>query len=138
MSFVYSQRQIPAAPVLPIRLSAPFSTLRSSLLQALIDTGADYSMAPIGPLLECEAPPVRWAYVRGIWGGRRQAMLYMVDVHIENMILPGVEVIGLQDEEGVDIGEGAILGRNVINQIILLLDGPNRQLDLLQRRPQRM
>lgn len=137
MSFAYSPKYLPAAPVLPIRLSAPFSTRYSPPLRALIDTGADYSMAPIKPLIDCDAPPVRWAYMRGIWGERRQVMLYMVDMHIDDMVLPGIEIAGVQNEESADISEEAILGRNVINQILLLLDGPNRQLDLLQRRPAR-
>jgi hypothetical protein len=28
-----------------------------------------------------------------------------------------------------------VLGRNALNQLILLLDGPNQQMDILDRRP---
>jgi hypothetical protein len=30
------------------------------------------------------------------------------------------------------------LGRNILNQLILLLDGPGQQTDILERRPSRL
>ena len=62
-----------------------------------------------------------------------------VDLHPENGVLPGVEVIGI-DEDDIEAEEDReiVLGRNVLNQLILLLDGPNEQTDVLERRPLRL
>jgi hypothetical protein len=47
-------------------------------------------------------------------------MLYLVDIQIGNMTLPGLEVVG--DEVSNEI----ILGRNVLNRLRVLLDGPGK------------
>jgi hypothetical protein len=43
--------------------------------------------------------------------------------------LPGVEVVA--DDLAADV----LLGRNVLNRLILLLDGPDGMTDVLPRRP---
>jgi hypothetical protein len=53
-------------------------------------------------------------------------------LRIEDQIYPAVEVIA--DETGSAI----LLGRNFLNRLILLLDGPNQQSDILLRRPVKM
>ena len=53
-------------------------------------------------------------------------------LRIEDQIYPAVEVIA--DETGSTI----LLGRNFLNRLILLLDGPNQQSDILLRRPVKM
>ncbi len=77
---------------------------------------------------------MRWAYLRGLWSEQRPVTLYLVDLHLENSILPGVEVIGVEEEEA-DEDQEIVLGRNVLNQLVLLLDGPRKQTDVLARRP---
>jgi hypothetical protein len=44
--------------------------------------------------------------------------LFLVDVHIGENVLPHVQVVG--DE----VGDEVILGRDVLNKLKLLLDGP--------------
>jgi len=46
-------------------------------------------------------------------------------LEIEDIRLPAVEVVG--DEQGEEI----VLGRNVLNRLRLLLDGPAGQLEIL-------
>jgi hypothetical protein len=106
---------------------------------ALIDTGGDFTTVPLNWLLGIDAPEVRWAYLRGLWSEQRPVTLYLVDLHLENGILPGVEVIGI-DEDDIETEEDReiVLGRNVLNQLILLLDGPDEQTDVLERRPLRL
>jgi hypothetical protein len=89
--------------------------------------------------LDIDAPEVRWAYLRGLWSEQRPVTLYLVDLHLENGILPGVEVIGI-DEDDIETEEDReiVLGRNILNQLILLLDGPNEQTDVLEQRPLRL
>ena len=45
-------------------------------------------------------------------------------------MLPSVIVVG--DDQGSEV----LLGRNVLNKLILLLDGQSRETELLEQRPQ--
>jgi len=134
MPIEYDRHKIPSAPVLHIQLSPPRETARMAATPALIDTGADFSLAPLDQLLQIDAPEVRWAYLRGLWSEQRQVTLYLVDLHFDNTVLPGVEVVGIEAETEEDDQE-IVLGRNVLNRLILLLDGPQEQVDILERRP---
>ena len=133
----YNQQKYPPAPALKVRISAPFEPTRTDLLPALIDTGGDFTLVPLSWLLQINAPEVRWAYLRGLWGERRQVTLYLVDLHLDTGVLAGIEVIGADDDEEPVEDREVILGRNVLNKLILLLDGPNEQTDILERRPLR-
>lgn len=56
----------------------------------------------------------------------------MGHLEVEGQLLPGIEVVG--DEQGRDV----LLGRNVLNKLIVLLDGPGRLTAVLSRRPDDM
>ena len=135
----YSREKSPPAPTLLVRLSQPGEAPHLETMLALIDTGGDFTTVPLNWLLGIDAPEVRWAYLRGLWSEQRPVTLYLVDLHLENGILPGVGVIGI-DEDDIETEEDheIVLGRNVLNQLILLLDGPNEQTDVLERRPSRL
>jgi hypothetical protein len=106
---------------------------------ALVNTGGDFTTIPLNWLLEIDAPEVRMAYLRGLWSEQRPVTLYLVDIHLENGVLPGVEVVGIdEDDIETEADREIVLGRNVLNQLILLLDGPNQQTDILDRRPTRL
>ena len=132
----YTHAKFPPAPVLNVRLSAPRDMARVGPFPALIDTGGDFTLVPLSWLLDVGAPEVRWAYLRGLWSEQRPVTLYLLDVHLDSGVLPGVEVIGVEGEEA-DEDQEIILGRNVLNQLILLLDGPHKEVDVLERRPPR-
>lgn len=55
--------------------------------------------------------------MRSQWGERRRVLLYLVDVKIGEITLPGIEVVG--DELSTEI----VLGRDVLNRLRVLLDG---------------
>ena len=63
--------------------------------------------------------------VRSQWGERRSVFLYVVDLKIGKLTLPGVYVVG--DE----LGDETVLGRNALNELRLLLDGPEALMTLL-------
>jgi predicted aspartyl protease len=134
MSTPHSQTKFPPAAVLALQLSAPGEPPSDTTLTALIDTGADFTIVPLQWLLDIQAPEARAAYVRGMWSGRQLITLYLVDIHLAYGTLPGMEVIGIDSE---DEEQEVILGRNVLNLLILLLDGPQQQSTILERRPRR-
>lgn len=55
--------------------------------------------------------------VRGLFGHARNADLYLVDVQLGDYRVPAVRVIG------VPSGETAIIGRDILNHLIVVLDG---------------
>jgi predicted aspartyl protease len=96
---------------------------------ALVDTGADATLVPAALLEPLQTGEMYVARLRSHWGEWRSAKVFLIDLEIEGKIYPAVEVIA--DETGSAI----LLGRNFLNRLILLLDGPYQQSDILPRRP---
>ena len=63
--------------------------------------------------------------VRSHFGERlRRVAVHAVDVLIGDFRLLNIEVVS--DEQGTDV----ILGRNVLNRLLLVLDGPSRSIEV--------
>lgn len=69
--------------------------------------------------MHLNAPVVASGYLRSPWGGRYGVRIYEVNIRVGGHNLYEVEVAG---EPG---GREVLLGRNVLNQLDLRLDGPN-------------
>ena len=121
----YDRNYFPPAPVLQVRFITPEWDLRTESLQAIVDTGADGTLAPTKYLQQIEASVGGESSIRSQWGERRVVDLYLIDVEIDRLTLPGIWVVG--DESGEEI----VLGRNVLNRLRLLLDGPVATTEVL-------
>jgi predicted aspartyl protease len=121
----YLDENYPPMPALEIRLGYPEEALRLGPVVAILDTGADGTIVPQDWLDRISAPLVDEVRVRGHWGDWRIARVFTVDLGIGDLLLPGIEVVGDEEEDE------AILGRNVLNRLKLLLDGPQRLTELL-------
>jgi predicted aspartyl protease len=99
------------------------------MLTAIIDTGADAILIPSEYLEAVEAIGSGDAVLHGVLGETREVHLFEVDIHIDSLILPGV--IAVADDHGNEV----VIGRSVLNKLILLLDGPHGETDLFERRP---
>lgn len=126
MSTAYSQQFVPSAPILPVMFGLPGEKPAFGPYDVLIDSGADISIVPKHLLVRWGIPSRVEASLRGQWGERRSVHLYVVDLQIGELLLPAVYVAG--DEEGDEI----ILGRNVLNQLPLFLDGPTQVCEVVQ------
>lgn len=115
--FPYDAEFDPPLPVCDVVLIVPATDLRVSA-PAIVDTGADGMIVPVGHLHRIGARRVFKTGMRSQWGERRAVYLYLIDVQIGSITLPGVYAVG--DELGTEV----ILGRNVLNRLRLLLDGP--------------
>jgi predicted aspartyl protease len=120
----YDATYDPPIPACDVTLIAPATNQRAELT-AIVDTGADGTIVPIRHLRRIEARRAYEASLRSQWGERRSVFLYVVDLKIGNLTLPGVYVVG--DE----LGDETVLGRNVLNELRLLLDGPQALMTLL-------
>lgn len=132
MPHPYDAQFIPPFPVLPIQIRAVGESGGSDQLMAQVDTGADATLVPVALINAIGAEEYDNARVRSHWGEYRNVSLYLVDMEIAGETLPGVEVVA--DEEGADV----LLGRNILNRLILLLDGYRLQAEVLTRYPERL
>jgi len=114
----YDEAYLPPAPMLKLYLITPEWGLRSEFVSAMVDTGADGTLVPIEYLHTIQATAEGHGRLRSQWGEPRLVNLYLVDLEIEGFTLPGIWVIG------DDTGQEIVLGRNVLNRLKLLLDGP--------------
>ena len=133
----YANSKFPPAPILNIALSAPGEGAQTELAPALIDTGSDFTLVPEKWLRGLDAPRSRPARVRGLWSSYHEVTLFLIDIHLEIGILPGIEVVRVMKSDGLFENEEIVLGRNVLNMLILLLERPAQQTSILDRRPRR-
>ncbi len=124
----YSQEYFPPAPILLVSLAVPEEAPQLGPVSALIDTGADGTFVPTTLLEESGVPVAYMTNVRSYPGEK----LFRVSVHKVDLIffdsirLPNTEVVG------DDWGEQIIIGRNVLNRLRLLLDGPSQVTNVLE------
>lgn len=122
MNHRYLDDFYPAMPALVLRLGYPGEGLVVGPITALVDTGADGTLIPQPLLDEIGAPLVDSKRIRSHWGEWRQVLVFAVDMGIDDLRLPAIEVVG--DEVGSEI----ILGRNALNRLSLLLNGPRQEI----------
>jgi hypothetical protein len=65
-------------------------------------------------------------WLRSQWGEQRVVYRYEIDLKIGDRTFPGVLVVS------DDLGDEVILGRNFLNQVRILLDGPAMTVFLLE------
>ena len=128
----YNNEIVPPIPDLEIALGLPQATETLGPFCAIVDSGADATLIPTETLKHLGVQAWDEAILRGPWGEGRRIYTYLVDVHIYGQVFPGIEVVG--DDEG----ETIVLGRNLLNKLILLLDGPDTTLYILTQCPRHL
>ena len=118
MTYPYSHNYYPPAPIIEVTFVSAAENLRVGPLPALVDSGADGTIVPINYLDEIQAPSTVDMSIRSQWGESHWVLLYLVDVQIGDLTLPGIEVVG--DE----ISNEIVIGRDILNRLQVLLDGP--------------
>lgn len=126
MKYPYSRNGYPSAPVIEVTFVSAAERLQTKPLVAFADTGADGTLVPIQYLDEIHAPPTVELSVRSPWSDSRRVMLYLVDIHIGDLFLPDIEVVG--DLAGNEV----VLGRDVLNHLRITLDGPREIVDVFE------
>ena len=127
-SFPHRKDHFPPIPALVIGLRAGWRPV-TGCAAAVIDTGADITLVPLALLEQIGAPEMDEVRLRSHWGETTVVTTYLIDIQLGADTLPGIEVVG--DMHGATV----LLGRNVINRLLLLIDGPHQSTDLLTRRP---
>jgi hypothetical protein len=90
----------------------------------MLDSGADATMIPITTLRTIKARFARTHTMRGIIGRARSVELYFVEIKIGSYKIPGIKAVAAESSTH------AIIGRDVLNQLIVTLDGISGVTDI--------
>ncbi len=129
MTFPYDATYFPPFPTLEVTLSTPAEGLTVGPLSALVDTGSDATFVPVEHLSRISAVETVEMWARSYWGERRRVLLYLIDIRVGHLMLPGIEVVS------DDLGNEILLGRDVLNRLQVLLDGPAEMSKLIDESP---
>ncbi|MEZ4711060.1 MAG: retroviral-like aspartic protease family protein [Caldilineaceae bacterium] len=109
----------PAAPIVSVKIKPSVADGEHTeiLLTALIDSGADVTVLPEDLLIRIGAERIDKRRSRGVYGYARTVNLYLVDIQIDTLLIPSVHAIGVSSEDE------PLIGRDVLNHLIVTLDG---------------
>lgn len=117
VTFNYDPTYYPAAPVVKIEVDGYDSLLGQRSLQAIVDSGADATMIPLPVLKAIGSVYKESTWMKGTAGGRIEVDLYLASVRIGPNVIDGLHVVG------IPATKEAIIGRDVLNQLIVTLNG---------------
>ncbi len=124
MKVPYNSSLLPPAPFLPVRLSNLADDSEPLSISAKVDTGADVS-AILARLIESlHLAPADEIEVEGYDGRRATLYCYDVILHVDQLRVVGLSVIAFTEDY-------VLLGRDVLNLLRLLLDGPALSVETL-------
>jgi hypothetical protein len=116
-TFDYDSRFQPAMPAVDVRVG-PALGAASLELAAIVDSGADATSIPVGYLQQISARRNRRAWLRGVTGDPLLVDLYAVALELGPLRQGLLEVIGDR------LGDEVIIGRDVLNDLLVILNGP--------------
>lgn len=124
MKVPYNSSYYPPAPYVQVQFGRPGEPFTTGSLLALINTGADATLLPANAVRALRVRPSRPANLRSPWGDRQPVRVYRLNLGLGALRLPSVEVVA--DESNSEV----ILGRNALNKLRILLDGPSETVEL--------
>lgn len=109
----------PSAPVLDITVEPrPAANQQTgAMVRVLVDSGADATMLPEKLLMEIGAAGTLTGDDHGVYGQVQTVSVYLVDVQIGLLLIPSIQAIGVSDDHE------PLIGRDVLNHLIVTLDG---------------
>ena len=123
MDYSYSKQYRPPAPVLELSVLHPQNPNNLTQVTGKIDTGADITTIPETLLLHLGIPPCREVIAIGFDDVETRRRTYLVNLSIAGVTHPFQEVMATS-------GNQVLIGRDLLNQWIMTLDGPNAHLDI--------
>ena len=116
----YSAEYEPPCPVLTVRLASPPGGAGVGLV-ALVDTGADMTLVPEPVARILGLPVISQIRVTGVTGTAEGADVFAAAIELAGKNLL-VEVVAF--------GEETIVGRDLLNRLVLRLHGPGKRLEV--------
>lgn len=122
--YQYATEISPPAPFIQMVFRHPTTHQSSNPIPAQIDSGADRTVIPKSVVENLNLVSVRQIMVAGFGGALHALDEYILVIHIHDLTPFLVPVIAHTDEAFV------LLGRDVLNRLRIVLDGPNQILEI--------
>ncbi len=119
----YDRRHDPPAPVVQVTVRHIVQSQRRATVSALLDTGPDVTAIPSTLADKLQLYPFSRLVLEDVSGETRKVLTYGVRMTIGELTVPRLEVI----QTGLD---QVILGRDVLNQLYVFLNGPELSFSL--------
>ena len=123
-TYEYDNAYNPAMPIVDIEIGRAKGAA-SLALKALVDSGADATIIPINSLQKIRARRSRKMWMRGTAGRRVLVDLYQVSLQLGPFAQMLLEVVGSTQNDEV------IVGRDVLNYLIVTLNGPAHSVEVV-------
>lgn len=123
-TYDYDTRYQPAMPAMQIQIGS-FETDLIINTQAIVDSGADGTIIPIQTLARLNVSSEQTKLMRGVAGGAINVALYPVKILVAGQQFPVSAV-------GDEIGREIIIGRDVLNQMQVTLNGLAHMVEVSQ------
>jgi predicted aspartyl protease len=117
----------PPAPVLPVRVGGIDDHDPAAMLRMLVDTGADCTLIPAQVARSLRLPVVDRMQIEGVAG------IALATIHAARVHVGGIRVLA----RVAAYGDEALLGRDVLNKMLLDIDGPGLTITTTAPRPKR-
>ncbi len=117
-----SRHYDPAMPVVEIALVSPETSVTPIQLTAVVDTGADATMLPADVLEAAGARYIQTLRLRGVTGQPLTVETFVTIVRLGLHTVYGVQAVAMP------VGSEAIIGRDVLNELEITLNGPAQEL----------
>ena len=119
----YDRAFNPPAPVADVTVANPVTTNKRSNLRGKLDTGADITVIPERLVVPLGISPKGRVWTRGYDGTYAQRPVYYIRLTLEGFVLATVRCIAADRSD-------VLLGRNVLNRFLIILDGKNLTFEL--------
>jgi hypothetical protein len=123
-TYSYNSDFDPPMPIVDVLLIEPHSGETSGPHRALIDSGSDGTLVPVNLLAQIGARSVGSGRLTWLWQESRRVKTYIMELQVGPHRLPAIRVAG------VPAGTDLVLGRNVLNRLLVTLNGPAETTEL--------
>jgi predicted aspartyl protease len=120
---IFDSKFKPPAPIAEVVISHPVTHRTSNDLIGKLDTGADLTVLPESLIVELDLQSRSSILTRAFDGRLLQRPVYYVRLTMEGHVLEIVRCIASERSN-------VLLGRNVLNQFRVILDGPAQQIEI--------
>lgn len=125
--YEYDANYRPPFPALEIAITEPISEETVGPFHALLDTGSDITVIPAQFLSNLDLKEFRQVIIQGYGAEPIRAPTYLLNINVGGQDVEFAEVI--LNESGDEL----LLGRNVLNDLTITLNGPTLCVELVEK-----
>ena len=129
IGYAYNTQIYPPAPFVLLTLRHPVTGVELSAVPAQIDSAADRTVLPLSIAEAMNLEPIGNVLIGGVGGTIAAMPTYAVLLGVHTLPERLIEVIAHSEESWV------LLGRDVLNNLRVVLDGPRLVLEIADQNP---